>query len=349
MNFLFSRLNPLNQRRLHQFKSNRRAYISLWFFFISFILALVTPFLANDKPLILMVNEKFYFPIMKSYTDTSFGGEVDRLVDYKDPDFIQSIKQKGGWIIFPLIPYGPQTIQTNESLIFPSAPSSENWLGTDDQGRDVLTRILYGLKTSLFFAILLTLVSASLGTIFGALQGYFGGYIDLIGQRLTEIWSGLPILYVLITLSSMVTPNFWWLLGIMMLFNWMGLSIPVRIEFFKAKTCDYVKAAQAMGLSHWAVMQRHILPNAMIALLTYLPFMLHLSISTLTSLDFLGFGLPPFEPSLGELIIQAKNNLNASWLSLSAFIVIGGLFSVINFIGEGIRDAFDPSGFKKTT
>jgi microcin C transport system permease protein len=335
-------LSPLTHKRIHHFKQNKRGYIALWCFLVLFVVTLFAEFIANEKPILIRYQSQFYVPILKFYPETTFGGDFETETAYRDP-FVKELIAKGnGWMIWPLIPYSYNTINYDLPSAAPSPPSAENWLGTDDQGRDVLARLIYGFRISVLFGLTLTLVSSVLGIIAGGTQGYFGGAYDLLFQRFIEIWSGLPILYLLIIMGSLVEPNFWWLLGLMLLFSWMSLVGVVRAEFLRARNFDYVKAAQALGMSNRKIMARHILPNAMVATLTYLPFILNGSITTLTSLDFLGFGLPPGSPSLGEMLAQGKNNLQAPWLGLTAFLTVAITLSLLIFIGEAVRDAFDP-------
>lgn len=333
--------SPMAERRWHTFKENKRAFYSLWIFLALFYISLIANLIANDKPLAVQFEGQWYFPIFQTYTETTFGGEFKTEADYRDKYVIELIEKKG-FMVWPLIRYSYQTINYDLPVPAPAPPSSENLLGTDDQGRDVMARLLYGFRISVLFGILLTIGSTLIGVLAGAIQGYFGGLIDLIGQRIIEIWSGLPVLFILIILSSIIVPNFWWLLAIMLLFNWMSLVGVVRAEFLKGRNLTYIKAAQAMGVSNLVIMLRHLLPNAMVATITYLPFILSSSITLLTSLDFLGLGLPPGSPSLGELLAQGKNNLQAPWLGLTAFITLAVMLSLLIFIGEGIRDAFDP-------
>ncbi|MCX7338283.1 MAG: ABC transporter permease [Alphaproteobacteria bacterium] len=334
-------LSPLTQRRLQQFKANKRGYWSFWIFVVVFLLTLGAEFIANDKPLVVSYNGHFYYPTFNAYPETTFGGTFETDTNYRDPT-IQGIICESGWMIFPPIAFGINTVNYNLPVPAPAPPSLENWLGTDDQGRDVLARLIYGFRVSILFGLVLTFSSAIIGIIAGATQGYFGGKVDLIFQRVIEVWSGLPVLYLLIILSSMIEPHFWWLLGIMLLFSWMALVGVVRAEFFRARTLDYVRAAEALGVPTFRIIVRHMFPNAMVAVITYLPFILNGSITTLTSLDFLGFGLPPGAASLGELLIQGKNNIHAPWLGLTAFFSISFLLSLLIFIGEAVRDAFDP-------
>jgi microcin C transport system permease protein len=334
-------LTPINQRRWEKFKRNRRGYASLWIFCIVFMVTLFAEFLANDKPIVVYYNENFYFPVVKAYAETEFGGEFETEADYRDEYVIELIEAKG-WMAWPLIPYSYSTINYNLPVPAPAPPSDDNWLGTDDQGRDTLARVIYGFRISVLFGLTLTIISSIVGVAAGAVQGYYGGKIDLFGQRFIEIWSGLPTLYLLIILSSIVQPNFWWLLGILLLFSWMSLVGVVRAEFLRGRNLEYVKAARALGLSNRGIMFTHILPNAMIATITFMPFILTGAITSLTALDFLGFGLPPGSPSLGELVAQGKANLQAPWLGISAFCVLSFMLTVLVFIGEGARDAFDP-------
>lgn len=334
-------LSKLNQERWNKFKANRRGYWSLWIFTILFIISLFAEFIANDKPLLAYYKGDFYFPVLFEYSETEFGGEFETEADYKD-DYVIGLISDHGWMIYPVIPFGGNTINFDLPSPAPSPPTPTNWLGTDDKGRDVLSRLIYGFRISIIFGLTLTILSSIIGIAAGAVQGYYGGKVDIIGQRFIEVWSGMPTLFMLIILSSVVQPNFWWLLGITLLFGWMALVGVVRAEFLRCRNFEYVKAARALGLSDQKIMYRHILPNAMVASLTFLPFILGGSITTLTSLDFLGFGLPVGSPSLGELLAQGKANLQAPWLGLSAFFVLSAMFSLLVFIGEGVRDAFDP-------
>lgn len=333
--------SPLNQRRWHNFRANKRGFYSLVIFCFIFLATLFAEFIANDKPILVSYDNQLYMPIFHQYSETQFGGEFESEADYRDEYVVELIESKG-WMLWPLIPYSYDTINYNLSSPAPSPPDGENWLGTDDQARDVVARLIYGFRISVLFGLCLTLFSSVLGVIVGALQGFYGGRIDLIGQRFIEVWSGLPVLFLLIIMTSFITPNFWWLLGIMLLFSWMGLVDVVRAEFLRARNLEYVRAARALGLENYPIMFRHMLPNAMVATLTFMPFILTGSITTLTSLDFLGFGLPPGSPSLGELIAQGKTNLHAPWLGISAFLVLAIMLSLLVFIGEAVRDAFDP-------
>lgn len=336
------RLTPLGIRRLENFRANRRAYWSLLVFLWMFIISLFAEFIANDRPLVIHVEGKWYFPVLVSYTETAFGGEFPTEANYRDPYLQELIAGKGGWMLWPPIPFSYDTIDYDLAVPAPSPPDAEHWLGTDDQARDVLARVIYGFRISVLFGLTLTVLSSIVGIAAGAIQGYVGGWTDLLFQRFIEIWSGLPVLYLLIILSSIFVPNFWLLLGIMLLFSWMALVGVVRAEFLKVRNFEFVRAAQALGVSRTRIMFRHILPNAMVSTLTFLPFLLNGSITTLTSLDFLGFGLPPDWPSLGELLAQGKNNLQAPWLGITGFLVVAIMLSLLVFIGEGVRDAFDP-------
>lgn len=335
------KLSPVSRRRIEIFCANRRGFWSFWLFLLLFTAAMCSEIIANDKPIILKYKGEFYFPIFSMYTDKTFGGDFDTEAIYRDP-FTSSEIEKNGWMLWPPIRFSYSTINYDLERPAPSPPSSINWLGTDDQGRDVLARLLYGFRISVLFALILTLVSSLIGILAGAVQGYFGGWTDLLFQRFIEIWSGLPELFILIILASFVTPNFWWLLFILLLFKWMSLTGVVRAEFLRARNFDYVKAARALGVSELRIMLRHILPNAMVAAMTMIPFIMSGAVTALTTLDFLGFGLPVGSPSLGELLLQGKNNPQAPWLGITGFIAIALLLVLIVFISEAIRDAFDP-------
>lgn len=335
-------LSPVNQRRFAQFRAHRRGWYSLWLFLVLFVLSLGAELIANDKPLVVHFDNSWYFPVLKRYPETAFGGELPLQANYKSPYIQELIAEKNGWMLWPPIPFSYDSINYELEVPAPAPPSAVNWLGTDDQGRDVLARVIYGLRISVLFALTLTLCSSVLGVIAGALQGFYGGWVDLVGQRFLEIWSGLPVLYLLIIMASFIQPNFWWLLGIMLLFSWMSLVDLVRAEFLRGRNLEYVRAARALGMRDSAIMFRHILPNAMVSTMTYMPFIITGAIGTLTALDFLGFGLPPGSPSLGELVAQGKSNLQAPWLGISAFAVLALLLSLLVFIGEAARDAFDP-------
>jgi microcin C transport system permease protein len=358
-----SRLSPINQRRLANFKVNRRGYWSFWIFLVLFFVTLFAEFLANDRPLIARYKGEWLFPVLVEYPEEKFGGFLAR-TDYRDPVISDEI-EKNGFALWPLIRFSYSTINLDLPKPAPSPPTwllkdadcklmaekrggtgcrdiEWNWLGTDDGGRDVLARAIYGFRISVLFGLTLALVSSVIGIAAGAVQGYFGGWTDLLFQRFIEIWTSVPSLYLLIILSSVIAPSFFVLLGILLLFSWVQLVHVVRAEFLRARNFEYVKAARALGLSNAKIMVKHVLPNAMVATLTMMPFILNGSISTLTSLDFLGFGLPPGSPSLGEMLQQGKSNLQAPWLGLTAFCVIALMLSLLIFIGEAVRDAFDP-------
>lgn len=341
--FLGMAITPITRRRLANFRANRRGFWSLWLFLLLFVLTLFAEFLANDKPLLIVLDGEFFVPVLVSYPETAFGGEFETEADYRDP-FVRDelIADKGGIMLWPPIRYSYRTINYDLQVPAPSPPSAENWLGTDDQGRDVTARLIYGFRISVLFGLILTLVSSLIGVVAGAVQGYLGGLTDLLFQRFIEIWQGLPTLYLLIILASVVEPNFWWLLGLLLLFSWVRLVGVVRAEFLRARNFDYVRAARALGVGDITIMFKHVLPNAMVATITFMPFILAGSITTLTSLDFLGFGLPPGSPSLGEMLQQGKSNLQAPWLGISAFVVLSVMLTLLIFIFEAVRDAFDP-------
>jgi microcin C transport system permease protein len=335
------RVSPLTRRRFANFRANRRGFWSLWIFLALFVASLFAEFIANDRPIVVSYAGHLYFPIFANYPETTFGGEFPTEADYRDPYVKKRIEAKG-WIVWPLIPFHYDTINYALKQPAPSPPDSVDWLGTDDQGRDVLARLIYGFRISTLFGLTLTILSSIIGIAAGAIQGYYGGLVDLSFQRFIELWSNIPTLFLLIILSSFVQPNFWWLLGIMLALSWMQLVDLVRAEFLRARNFDYVRAARALGVRNPVIMVRHVLPNAMVSTLTFMPFILNGSITTLTSLDFLGFGLPPGSPSLGELLLQGKNNITAPWLGLTGFFVLALMLSLLTFIGEAVRDAFDP-------
>ena len=335
------RISPLNKRRLQNFKSNKRGLYSFWIFSFLFILSICANFIANDKPLLINYKNNYYFPIIITYSETTFGGDFETEADYRDP-FVKKLIADQGWIIMPLIPFSFNTIIRDLDVPVPSPPSKKNWLGTDDQARDVLARLIYGFRISILFGFTLTFFSMLLGVSAGAIQGYFGGKIDLFFQRFMEIWSAIPTLYVLIILASIVQPNFWWLLIILLLFSWMGYVGVVRAEFLRARNLDYIRAAKALGVSNMTIMWRHLLPNATVATITFLPFSLSASVTALSGLDFLGFGLPPGSASLGEMVNQGRNNLQAPWLGITSFFTLGLMLGLLVFVGEAIRDALDP-------
>ncbi|MFN7114271.1 MAG: ABC transporter permease [Alphaproteobacteria bacterium] len=336
-----ARFSPITERRLLQFRRNRRGWYALWIFLFLFFGTLGAELVANDKPILVKYDGAFYMPVLKSYAETAFGGEFETEADYRDP-YVQELINEKGWMVWPLIRYSYRTINYNLQVPAPAPPSAENWLGTDDQGRDVTARLIYGFRISVLFGLTLTLLSSFIGIIVGAMEGYFGGWFDLLSQRFIEIWGGMPVLFLLIIMSSVITPGFFTLLGLMLLFSWMTLVDVVRAEFLKARNLDYIRAAKALGVSTPVIMFRHALPNAMVATLSLMPFVLTGSITVLTSLDFLGFGLPPGSPSLGELLSQGKNNLQAPWLGITAFFSLAIMLSLLTFIGEAVRDAFDP-------
>jgi microcin C transport system permease protein len=334
-------MTPMNRRRLNQFSANRRGMISLVVFGLLFVTSLFAELLANNRPLLINYDGHFYSPILRDYPETTFGGDLPTNAIYADKELQQSIEAKG-WMLWPLIPYSYNTTITGQGRNALLPPSWRHPLGTDDQARDVLARLIYGFRISVLFGFVLTVLSSIVGIAAGAAQGYFGGWVDLSFQRFLEVWSSMPTLYMLIILASFVQPGFWILLGIMLLFSWMHLVGYVRAEFLRGRNFDYVRAARALGMLDVRIMMRHILPNAMTASLTFLPFILAGSVTTLTALDFLGFGLPPGSPSLGELLSQGKANVQAPWLGLTGFFSLAIMLSLLIFIGEAVRDAFDP-------
>jgi microcin C transport system permease protein len=334
-------LSPITQRRIAQFKANKRGYVSLWVFIALFIIALLSNFIANDRPLLVSYDGGLYFPVLKNYPETTFGGDFETEAEYRDPYVADQINEKG-WMLWPPIKFSYDTLNYDLPTPAPSPPTGENIFGTDDQGRDVAARVLYGFRISVLFGLTLTLISSVIGVTAGAIQGYYGGKLDLVMQRVIEIWASMPSLYILIIFSSIFIPGFWTLLLILLLFSWLSLVDVVRAEFLRARNFDYVRAAHALGVSNRVIMWRHVLPNAMVATITFMPFILTGSITALTSLDFLGLGLPPGSPSLGELLAQGKNNLQAPWLGISAFASLALMLTLLTFIGEAVRDAFDP-------
>lgn len=358
------RLSPINRRRWENFKANRRGYWSLWIFIILFVLSLFAEVIANDKPILARYNGEILFPTLVDYPEEKFGGFL-AITDYRDP-FIQEAIDANGWMVWPLVRYSFRSVNKDIPKPAPSPPSwrmsraeacvkypdgindincvagNLNFLGTDNQGRDVVARVIYGFRISVIFGLTLTIFSSIIGVAAGAVQGYFGGWTDLLFQRFIEIWSSVPQLYLLLIIASVIAPGFWILLGILLLFSWVSLVGVVRAEFLRARNLEYVNAARALGVSNGVIMWRHLLPNAMVATITFMPFILNGSITTLTSLDFLGFGLPPGSPSLGELLRQGKDELQAPWLGISAFFVISIMLSLLIFIGEAVRDALDP-------
>ena len=335
------RITPLTRRRWQNFRANQRGFWSLIIFLVLFTFSLFAEFIANERPLLIRFDGAFYVPVLKTYPETTFGGDFETEAEYRDPYIVELIEAKG-WIVWPLVRYHYSTINYELPVPAPAPPSGDNWLGSDDQARDVTARLIYGFRISVLFGLILTIISTIIGIAAGAVQGYFGGWTDLLFQRFIEIWSGLPILYLLIILSSLIEPSFWILLSLMLLFSWMALVGVVRAEFLRARNFDYVRAARALGVSNAKIMFKHVLPNAMVASLTFMPFILSGSITTLTALDFLGFGLPPGSPSLGEMLQQGKSNLQAPWLGITAFVVLSVMLTLLIFIFEGVRDAFDP-------
>jgi microcin C transport system permease protein len=358
-------LSPINQRRWQNFKANRRGHFSLWLFSILFVVSLFAEFIANDKPFLVVFDGKPYFPAVVNYPETTFGGDFETAADYRDPFLQKLIKEKNGTIIWPPIRYSYETHNLDLPTPAPSAPTwrlteeqcksvvekkglkgcsdlEYNWLGTDDQGRDVVARLIYGFRISVLFGLVLTIVSSAIGIGAGAVQGYFGGWTDLLFQRVIEIWTSVPSLYLLLIVSSVLVPGFFVLLGILLLFSWVSLVGLVRAEFLRGRNFEYIQAARALGVSNTVIMFRHLLPNAMVATITFLPFILSSSVMTLTALDFLGFGLPPGSPSLGEMLSQGKANIQAPWLGFTGFFTVAIMLSLLIFIGEAVRDAFDP-------
>ena len=313
----------------------------MWIFLALFLTSLGAEFIANHKPLLVHYDGRYYFPVFATYPETAFGGEFDTEAEYRDP-FVQALIDEKGWLLWPLIPFSHRTTDFDLPASPPTPPSARHWLGTDDQGRDVVARAIYGFRVSVLFGLILTALSSVVGVAAGAVQGYFGGLTDLLFQRFIEVWEGLPVLYLLIIMASVIEPGFFTLLTLMLLFAWTGLVAVVRAEFLRARNLDYVLAARGLGLRDSAIMFRHVLPNAMVATLTFLPFILTGAVTTLTSLDFLGFGLPAGSASLGELLKQGKDNLEAPWLGITAFMVLALMLSLLVFVGEAVRDAFDP-------
>jgi microcin C transport system permease protein len=358
-------LSPLNRRRWESFKRHRRGYWSFWIFLVLFVISLFAEFIANDKPFYISLEGKSYFPVFVTYPETAFGGEFETAADYRDPYLQKLIADKGGYMIWPPIRYSYNTHNLDLPTPAPSKPTwlltekecapvvqrkhlsgcrdlEYNWLGTDDQGFDVVARVLYGFRVSVLFGLILTIISSAIGVAAGAVQGYFGGWTDLLFQRFIEIWTSVPSLYLLLIISSVLVPGFFVLLGILLLFSWVSLVGLVRAEFLRGRNFEYILAARALGVSNARIMFRHLLPNAMVATMTFLPFILSSSVMTLTALDFLGFGLPPGSASLGELLKQGKANIQAPWLGITGFLTVAGMLSLLIFVGEAVRDAFDP-------
>ncbi len=358
-------LSPLNKRRWQNFKANRRGYWSLWIFSFLFLISLFAEVIANDRPFLIKFDGKLYFPSVVTYSETTFGGDFETAADYRDPFLQKLIADKGGSIYWPPIRYSYDTHNLDLPTPAPSKPTwmltedqckpvvekkslkgcsdlEYNWLGTDDQGRDVVARLIYGFRISVLFGLTLTILSSIIGVAAGGVQGYFGGWVDLAFQRFIEIWSSIPSLYLLLILSAVLVPGFFVLLGILLLFSWVSLVGLVRAEFLRGRNFEYVTAARALGVSNRSIMMKHLLPNAMVATMTFLPFIVSSSVMTLTALDFLGFGLPPGSPSLGELLSQGKANVQAPWLGFTGFFAVAIMLSLLIFIGEAVRDAFDP-------
>ncbi len=335
-------MSPLNRRRLAIFRSHRRGWWSLWIFLVLFLVTGAAEFVANDRPLVVRYEGHWFFPVLQDYSEDAFGPDfLPTEADFTDPDLAKAINAHG-WMIWPAVPFSYDSLVKDLPAPAPTPPSWRNPLGTDDQSRDVLARVIYGFRISVLFGFTLTIVSSILGIMAGAVQGFYGGLTDLLFQRFIEVWSGMPQLFMLIILASVITPGFWVLLLFLLAFSWMALTGVVRAEFLRGRNLDYVRAARALGVRDSAIMWRHILPNALVATLTFLPFTLSGSVTVLASLDFLGFGLPPGSPSLGELVNQGKDNLQAPWLGITAFVVLGGILILLIFIGEAVRDAFDP-------
>ena len=329
-----------NNRILHKFCQNRRAYWSAILFGIIMLLSFAAEFIANDNPLIVSYKNKLYFPVFINYTDADFGGDFPTPADYKDEFIIDNINQNG-WMLMPPIPFSFNTVDFRMKTPTPAAPSRSHWLGTDDEGRDIVSRILYGVRLSVIFALILTFISSLIGIIAGAIQGYFGGKTDILMQRFIEIWDSLPQLFILIIVASLFVPTFWTLLIILLFFSWTSLTGMVRAEFMRARNFDFVKAARVLGVGNWRIIYRHILPNAVVAAITFIPFLISEAIVSLTALDFLGLGLSHEYPSLGDLVRQGKDNLQAPWIGISIFVVLSTLLTLLIFIGEGVRDALD--------
>jgi len=358
-------LSPINRRRWENFKANRRGYVSFWVFLVLFVLTLFAEVIANDKPFVVQHDGKYFFPVVFNYPETTFGGEFETAADCRDPYLQKLVADSRGYMVWPLIRYSYNTHNLDLPTPAPSKPTwlltekeceavvkkkgltgcrdlEYNWLGTDDQGFDVVARLIYGFRISVLFGLTLTIISSIIGVAAGAAQGYFGGWIDLLGQRFIEIWTSVPSLYLLLIISSVLVPSFFVLLGILLLFSWVSLVGLVRAEFLRGRNFEYIQAARALGVSNAVIMFRHLLPNAMVATMTFLPFILSGSVMTLTSLDFLGFGLPPGSASLGELLKQGKANIQAPWLGMAGFFTVATMLSLLIFVGEGVRDAFDP-------
>lgn len=335
------KLSPITRRRLEGFRANRRGFWSLWVFIALFLVTLGAELLANERPILIRYQGAFYVPVLVDYAEIDLGGDFPTMADYRDPYLKEKIEAQG-WMLWSPIRFSHNTINRELPVPAPAPPSSVNWLGTDDQGRDVLARLIYGLRLSILFGLMLTVISSAVGVAAGAVQGYFGGWIDLAFQRFLEIWGSLPQLFILIIVTSVLVPGFWTLLAVLLLFSWTALVGVVRAEFLRARNFDYVRAARALGVSDARIMARHMLPNAMVATFTYTPFILASSVVALTALDFLGLGLPPGSASLGDILRQGKENLQAPWLGITGFVVLSVLLTLLVFVGEAARDAFDP-------
>ncbi|NDE42275.1 MAG: ABC transporter permease, partial [Betaproteobacteria bacterium] len=334
--------NSPARRAWGRFRRNRLGYWSLVCFCLLVLLSLAAELVSNDRPLLVRYQGQFYTPVLQSYPETVFGGDFQTPTDYLDPFIRQRLSEPGNWALYAPNPYGPKTLNYFAKSPNPSAPSSENWLGTDDRGRDLLAQLIYGFRVSVLFALALTFTGTVLGVLTGALQGFFGGKTDLAFQRFIEIWSAMPELYLLIIFSAVFAPSLGLLLLLLSLFGWMGLSDYVRAEFLRNRQLDYVRAARALGVSNWQIIRRHVLPNSLTPVVTFLPFRMSGAILALTSLDFLGLGVPPGTPSLGELLSQGKNNIDAWWISLSTFLVLVLTLLLLTFMGDALRDALDP-------
>lgn len=332
-------MNPVTRRRIARFKANRRGWWSLRIFLVLFTVSLFAEFIANDKPVLMRLDGEWYLPVLFHYTELELGGVLETEADYRDPFMLERI-EAAGWAVWPPVRFSYDTIDWAIDIA-PSPPDATHWVGTDVFGQDVFARLLYGFRLSVLFGLTLTVISASVGVAVGAVQGYFGGYVDLLGQRFVEIWAGVPVLFILIILASIVETNVWWLIAILSLFSWMSLVGVVRAEFLRARNFEFIRAARALGVNDVRIMRRHVLPNAMVATLTFVPFLLNGSITSLTALDFLGFGLPLDSPSLGRLLSLAKSNLHAPWLGLGVFFTLAILLTLLIFIGEAVRDALD--------
>ncbi|WP_417516346.1 ABC transporter permease [Minwuia sp.] len=334
------RVSPLNKRRWQNFKRNRRGYWSAILFLIAFVLSLFAELIANDKPLMISYEGDLKFPVLFVYTDEEFGGFLPTEAEYREDFMREALSEGDNWALWPLIEYDYRTPKAEGP--FPQAPTAENWLGTDDQGRDVMARVIYGYRLSVLFGIMLTVLSTIIGVAAGAVQGFYGGWLDLIAQRFIEIWEGMPFFFIILIFSALFIPGFWTLLFILLIFSWTALVAVVRAEFLRARNFDYVRAARALGVGNGVIMFKHLLPNAMVATITFMPFILTGAITSLTALDLLGLGLPPGSPSLGELLAQGKSNLQAPWLGITGFVVISFMLTLVMFMAEALRDAFDP-------